>query len=139
MEFFKRGRFEDFKVGISVAEVLEVAGDPDAITGPLPAIHLYGDLQLGFSEGGVLWYIALEPSGPEMALPGLPGARVRVKNFTFEEFANEAEVEGRLVVKCEPFVPGEYWWKFMGAEVFVQFDESGLLSVAGYSDRRLAN
>ncbi|MET9677681.1 hypothetical protein ABZY68_32000 [Streptomyces sp. NPDC006482] len=139
VEFCRSGRFENFEVGISLAAVLDAAGDPDAITGPLPAIYAYGDLQLGFSEGGILWHLALEPSGMEIVLPCLLGVRSRVKNFTLQEFMDNAEATGERVEKCEPFVSGESWWQISGSGVFVDFDEDGLMAAAHYSDRRFAN
>ncbi|MYX38063.1 MULTISPECIES: hypothetical protein [unclassified Streptomyces] len=119
--------------------MLDAAGDPDATTGPLPAIYAYGDLQLGFSKGGILWHLALEPSGREMVLPGPLGVRNRVKNFTLQEFMDIAKAAGERVGKCEPFVSGESWWQISGSGVFADFDEEGLMVAAHYSDQRFAN
>lgn len=139
VEFCRSGRFENFEVGANLAAVLDAIGDPDAITGPLPAIYAYGDLQLGFSEDGILWHLALESSGMEIVLPGPLGVRSGVKNVTLREFVDAAEAAGGRVEECEPFVSGETWWQISGSGVFVDFDEEGLMVAAHYSDRRYAN
>ncbi|MFF4600698.1 hypothetical protein [Amycolatopsis sp. NPDC001319] len=139
VEFFKSGRLGSYTAGTLIAAVWEEAGDPDATTGSLPAMHAYGDLQLGFSKHGVLWYLALEPSGSDLVLPGPRGARETVQNFTRTEFVDGAEVGGEVTVRSESFVSGEYWWSISGSSVFVEFDEEGLMAVAQYAERRLAN
>ncbi|MEV4604419.1 hypothetical protein AB0K15_44570 [Amycolatopsis sp. NPDC049253] len=128
----------DFNVGMSLAAVLEAVGDPDATTGPLPAIYAYGDIQLGISQREILWYIAIESSGSDVVIPGPCGARCMVQNFTRSEFMNVAQSSGRMAVKSEPFVSDEYWWNISGSGVFVEFDEDGLMAAAHYSDRALA-
>ena len=138
IQFFESGKFGNFNVGMSLSAVLESAGDPDATTGSLPAIYAYGDLQLGISTREILWYIAFEPSGSDLVIPGPRGVRSTVPNFTLLEFVNMAESSGRMAVKSEPFVSDEYWWSLSGSGVFVEFDEEGLMTAAQYSDRVLA-
>ncbi|MEV0069645.1 MULTISPECIES: hypothetical protein [unclassified Amycolatopsis] len=139
LNFFRSGQLDNFKPGIMLAAVLDVVGDPDAVTGPLPAIYAFGDLQLGFSEGGILWYLAIEPSGGDIILPGPSGAPSRVDNFTLKELMDNARVSGEELSKCEPFVSGEYWWRISGARVFIDFDEAGLMNVAQCADQRFEN
>ncbi|MGW2487101.1 hypothetical protein ACWCV9_07740 [Streptomyces sp. NPDC001606] len=51
--YFMSGRLAGLPLGMPLAEVSRLLGSPDGVTGPLPALHAYGDLQLGRLAGTV--------------------------------------------------------------------------------------
>lgn len=131
-EFCVSGRLGGLHIGVSVTEVLEMLGEPDGVSGPLPAMHLYGDVQLGFSAGGTLWHLAVEPCGPRIALPG----RV-VPSMTLKDLAAFAEEQGLALDQCEPFTAGEVWWRLPDSKTLLSFEDHGFLAAAHRSEPAL--
>lgn len=138
-EFASTGRLGPLAVGASVYEVMSVMGTPDGVTGELPAIYAYGDLQLGFSEDGILWHLAVEPCGLKMVLPSPIGSGGEATAPSMSEFMSYLRRKGEGVVRCEPFVAGEYWWQISRSGVLLSFDDEGFLAAAHRSDSSLVD
>ncbi|WAL67747.1 hypothetical protein ORV05_08220 [Amycolatopsis cynarae] len=138
-EFAGTGRLGSLTVGASVCEVLGIMGTPDGVTGELPAICAYGDLQLGFSGDGILWHLAVEPSGLAMVLPSPIGSGDEATTPSMSEFMSHLRRKVERVVRCEPFVAGEYWWLISGSGVLLSFDDQGFLVAAHRSDPSLVD
>jgi len=134
VEFCVSGRLGGLHIGVSVAEVSELLGEPDGVTGPLPAVHLYGDVQLGFSADGTLWHLAVEPGGPQIVLPGGD-----VPSMTLKDFAAFAKEKGVAFEQCEPFTAGELWWRLPDSKTLLSFEDDGILSAAHRSEPALLN
>ncbi|MEV5731115.1 hypothetical protein ACFV83_22760 [Streptomyces pharetrae] len=133
-EFCVSGRLGSLHIGVSVTEVSELLGEPDGVTGPLPAMHLYGDVQLGFSVSGTLWHLAVEPCGPRITLP-----EGDVPSMTLEDLAAFAEEKGLILEQCEPFTAGEVWWRLPDSKTLLSFEDDGLLAAAHRSEPALLN
>jgi hypothetical protein len=133
-EFCVSGRLGGLSTGMPVAEVSDLLGEPDGVTGPLPAMHLYGDVQLGFSASGTLWHLAVEPGGPRIALPG-----GEVPAITLKDLAALAEEKGLALEQCEPFAAGEVWWRLHDSKTLLSFEDDGFLAAAHRSEPALLN
>lgn len=137
-KFASTGRLGLLAVDMSVHEVLRLMGMPDGITGELPAIYVYDDLQLGISGDGILWYLAVEPSGSAMVVPSPIGSGSEGITPSMSEFMNYLHSQGEDAVRCEPFAAGEFWWRIPSSGVLLSFDDECILTAAHYSDTSLA-
>jgi len=136
-EFSRTGRLGFLAIGVPVARVMVQLGTADGVTAGSPSIHAFRDVQLGFSRKGILWHIAVEPSGHVMTLPQPIGPAEGIPTPKVFDFLRYLRTFSVAVEKCEPFSSGEFWLRVGGSGVLLNFDEEGFLTAAHYSETSL--
>ncbi|MFF4772522.1 hypothetical protein ACFY05_06655 [Microtetraspora fusca] len=138
VRFAETGALGLIKIGMDYEAVLEIAGESDGDTGAVGGgglvIHSFEDVQLGFTGGGVLCYLAIEPRGLQTFLPAFAGKSGIVKTPRQDELINYLSSLGEEIERCEPFVSGEFWWKVKRTGVLMSFnDADGMLEAINIS------
>ncbi|WP_190133167.1 hypothetical protein [Streptomyces mashuensis] len=117
--------------GVHYRDVVGQWGEPEAFASRAPVYCLYGDLELGFTKKGRLWYLQIEPGGTSVSFPAGPGERVREPLPAFPDLvASLAEAGYRITEEPHPYEPEVVWSRVERSGVeFRQDADQGSLSV----------
>ncbi|WP_432928347.1 hypothetical protein ACQPZZ_01915 [Microbispora sp. CA-135349] len=142
VEFAALGRLRSLSPGMSRSEVFKKLGRPDGSTSGFDADPYYAwcyeDLELGLTAAHHrVSYIAIEPRGAHAELPALVHAG-RVMTPRRDCFLATLRALKLTLGECEPFVPGESWWRVSESGVVLRFDDDGLLEAIHASDKQLS-